>query len=129
MRNGVALARPEAQFARSLGIVNPDSVRLLKVDAIRAFEHPLLRAATSAIDLRFRHTAGLTLRYGILIRSDCWDQSRLVAHELVHVHQYERLGGIRPFLRSYFHECLVDGYPFGPLEQEAVTLGRTHSRS
>jgi hypothetical protein len=37
--------------------------------------------------------------------------------------QYERLGGIRPFLKLYLYECLVTpGYPFGPLEQEAIQI-------
>jgi hypothetical protein len=43
-----------------------------------------------------------------------------VAHELAHVVQYERFGGIAPFLRAYFRECLDPGYPLGPLEQEAA---------
>jgi hypothetical protein len=65
-------------------------------------------------------TAGLTLRYGILVRHDWWRDRRLVAHELAHVAQYERLGGIAPFLRVYLRECLIEGYPAGALEQEAI---------
>jgi hypothetical protein len=62
----------------------------------------------------------MSLRYGIFIRSDCWGDRQLVIHELAHTAQYERLGGIWPFLKLYLSECLVTpGYPFGPLEQEA----------
>jgi len=67
----------------------------------------------------FVQTAGLTLNHGIFIRADHWRDRRLVARELVHVAQYER-SGIRPFLKAYFRECLVPGYPLGPLEQEAI---------
>jgi hypothetical protein len=62
------------------------------------------------------------------VRSDFRGDRRLVIHELAHTRQYERLGGIRPFLREYLYECLVTpGYPFGPLEQEAIEVeGRGH---
>ena len=42
-----------------------------------------------------------------------------MVHELAHTIQYERLGGIKPFLRAYLEECLSLGYPNGPLEQKA----------
>jgi hypothetical protein len=44
---------------------------------------------------------------------------------LVHVAHYERCGGIEAFLKEYVKEVAFDpGYPHGPLEQEAVALGR-----
>jgi hypothetical protein len=44
---------------------------------------------------------------------------RLVVHELVHVMQYERFGGIETFLKEYVQEVVFDpGYPHGPLEEE-----------
>ena len=61
-----------------------------------------LRTAAAAIQFLTPATCGLTLRYGIFIRSDCWGDRNLVAHELAHTAQYERLGGIEPFLRKYF---------------------------
>ena len=59
------------------------------------------------------------------MRSDCWRVRALIAHELVHVMQYERFGGILPFLRQYLSECLTIGYPEALLEQEAITLSKT----
>ena len=79
-----------------------------------------LKTAVAAIQFLTPATRGLALRYGIFVRSDCWDERRLIAHELVHTAQYERLGGIRPFLRQYLTECLTIGYPAGPMEQEAI---------
>jgi hypothetical protein len=81
--------------------------------------HSVLRAAAEQVGLISPQTIGLTLRYGIFIRSDCWGDRRLVVHELAHVAQYERFGGFRPFLEQYLQECIDPGYPFGPLEQEA----------
>jgi hypothetical protein len=39
--------------------------------------------------------------------------------------QYERFGGVLPFLRQYLTECLTVGYPEAPLEQEAIALSKT----
>jgi len=46
-------------------------------------------------------------------------QMASLRHELVHVAQYERLGGIRPFMKRYLAECLMEGYLSAPLEVEA----------
>jgi hypothetical protein len=59
---------------------------------------------------------GILLKNGAVVR-------RLVVHELVHVMQYERFGGIEAFLKEYVKEVAFDpGYPHGPLEQEAERL-------
>jgi len=106
--------------ARKIGVVHPEKVRLLAVPTVPRPEHPTLRAAADATQLISPYTAGLTLRYGIFIRVDCWGDRRLVFHELVHTAQYERLGGVQSFLRQYLFECLTIGYPAAPLEQEAI---------
>ena len=85
----------------------------------------MLKAAAVAIQFLTPATRGLTLRYGIFVRSDCWRVRALIAHELVHVMQYERFGGILPFLRQYLSECVTIGYPEAPLEQEAISLSKT----
>jgi Domain of unknown function (DUF4157) len=120
LAEGVPLNEEELADARTIGVARPECVRLQSVDRIRTFEHRLLMPLALVADGFFAQAAGLTLNHAIFIRSDHWRDRRLVAHELVHVAQYERMGGIRPFLRSYFRECLVPGYPLGPLEQEAI---------
>ncbi len=87
-------------------------------------QNPALKMAAEATGLLSPLTAGLTLRYGIFIRVDCWGQHRIVVHELAHVAQYERLGEFEPFLRQYLQECLTFGYPGAPLEQEAKKVER-----
>jgi hypothetical protein len=82
-------------------------------------EESVLRAAAEQTGLISPFTVGLTLRYGIYIRADHWGERRLVIHELAHTAQYERLGGFDEFLAAYLEECLTNGYPDGPLEQEA----------
>jgi hypothetical protein len=121
LRDGVPLSPVEVADARSIGVSHPEKVRLLKVTRIPMPEHPALRAAAEATRLISSDTAGLTLRYGIFIRADCWGVRPLVFHELVHTSQYERLGGFQQFLEQYLSECISIGYPAAPMELEAVT--------
>ena len=125
VRSGVGLTEPQLADARQLGMRFPERVRLLRVSEIPLPVHPVLAAAAAMTNLISPFTAGMTLRYGIFIRDDCWGRRLLVAHELVHVSQYERLGGLEEFLRPYLMECLTpSGYPHGLLETEADVLSK-----
>ena len=122
LREGAPL--PEAQLAeaRAIGVQEPDRVCLLQTETIPRPSQPQLRAACEAIDFLTPATRGLTLGHGIFIRSDCWRDRLLIVHELVHVTQYERFGGILPFLCRYLFECLAVGYSASPLELEAIAV-------
>ena len=117
--HGVPLTSQEAVNAKAVGVADPNRVRLLRVEAVPRPENPVLEAACNTLDFLTPATRGLTLGHGIFIRSDCWRDPALIAHELVHVAQYERMGGIESFLRRYLMECLTVGYHQSPLEREA----------
>jgi len=121
LRDGVALSPTQISDAMMIGVTHPERVRLLNVARIPVPEHPALRAAAETTQLISPRTAGLTLRYGIFIRADYWNDRPLVFHELVHTLQYERLGGFSQFLERYLQECITIGYPAAPMEQEAVS--------
>jgi hypothetical protein len=122
LSNGVPVLKHEMADALAIGVREPSRVRLLQVETIPRPYEPQLKAACDTIDFLTPATRGLTLGYGIFIRSDCWGDRLLVVHELAHVAQYERLGGILPFLRRYLYECLTVGYSAAPLEQEAIAV-------
>jgi len=122
LSEGVQLSEKEVGDACSVGVREPEWIRLFRVETIPRPSQPQLKAACDAIDFLTPATRGLTLGYGIFIRSDCWGDRLLVVHELAHVAQYERFGGILPFLRSYLFECLTVGYSAAPLEQEAIAV-------
>jgi hypothetical protein len=124
IRDGVSLTEPQLADARRVGITLPRRVRLLVVDEVPLPLFPVLRRVAENTGLISPDTLGMTLRYGIFIRSDYREDRRLLVHELAHTAQYERLGGFAPFLKEYLRECLTPpGYPFGPLEQEAIRVG------
>jgi len=119
---GRDLSSIELAAARLVGVSHPELVRILHVPEIPLPEHPALRRAAELTQLISPLTGGLTLRYGIFIRSDCSFDHPMVVHELAHTAQYERFGGFEPFLRQYLSECLTFGYPEAPMEQEAIAL-------
>jgi hypothetical protein len=56
--------------------------------------------------------------HGVIVRLDCADNLRLLAHEFVHVAQYERLG-TEGFLQEYIQQIAAHGYLNAPFELEA----------
>jgi hypothetical protein len=130
LRDGVPLSEEELIDARALGVREPARVRLLCLASVPTPDDVALRAAAAAVQFLTPATRGLALRYGIFVRADCWRDRGLIAHELAHTEQYERLGGIEPFLRQYLGECLAIGYPAAPMEQEAIAAaGRLETRA
>jgi len=117
---GVPLSETELADAKSIGVKNPDRVRLLRTDSIPVPAHRALRAAVSSLNFLTGAPRGLALEHGIFVRSDCWRDRALIAHELVHTAQYQRLGGVVPFLQTYIAQCAAVGYENAPLELEAI---------
>jgi hypothetical protein len=128
LESGVGLTWSQSADARAMGVTHPERVRLLPVVAISRPEHPVLKAAAESVQLINSFTRGLTLGYGIYIRADESSDRYLIAHELVHTAQYERMGGIEQFLRQYLHECLTLGYLSSPMEQEAIQMAESLRR-
>jgi hypothetical protein len=117
---------PEGQvIARRAGVSQPEAVRILAVPEIPLPEEADLREAAVAFGLITPGTAGLTIGYGIFVRQDCLKDPKLIAHELMHVAQYERLRSIPAFLQQYLSEVNQYGYPAAPMEQEAITFAES----
>ncbi len=117
---GTPLSEQSAADARAIGVAHPHRVRLLRVPHVPLPAGRLIHLAERLAGGPWEHTAGLTARYGIFIREAYWGDRRLIAHELAHTAQYERLGGIAPFLRAYLTQCLTCGYSAAALELEAI---------
>ncbi len=98
---GVPLSERELADAKIIGVRYPERVRLLRVEAVPVPAHPMLAAAAASIHFLTSAPRGLALEYGIFVRSDHWRDRALIAHELVHTAQFQRLGGILPFLQTY----------------------------
>lgn len=120
LAEGEPLTARQQADARLVGVAHPERVRILVVREIPQPENPELRTAAEAAHLISPFTCGMALRYGIFLREDRASERDLLVHELTHTAQYERLGGFAEFLSQYLFECIMIGYPEGPLEQEAI---------
>ena len=119
LAEGIPLDSDGLGVARALGVAHPARVRLLVLPRLPLPHNALIRRLGLWAGGLSTETIGLSARYGIFLRSPYHQDRRLLAHELTHTRQYERLGGLRPFLRQYLRECLTAGYLFSPMEQEA----------
>ena len=119
LREGAALTHEQVQLARSVGVMAAERVRVMTAHVIPLPIPQFARNVAQRVGWTSAHIAGMTLGHGIVLRADCGADLRLLAHELAHVGQVERLGGIAGFLRQYLRECVWPGYPHGALEAEA----------
>ena len=116
--SGRALTPIEFNLAQNVGVAHPQEVRTLSVPRIPLPAHPRVKELAKQVSLLNTNTAGLTAGYGVIVRADCADNLRLLAHEFVHVAQYERLGR-EGFLQEYIQQIAEDGYLNAPFELEA----------
>ena len=125
LAEGRPLDAAELADARALGIAHPERVRLLALPRLPLPHNRLVRTLGLWTGTLSEETVGLSACYGIFLRTPFDRDRRLLAHELTHTRQYERLGGVRPFLRQYLHECLTAGYLFAAMEREASDAAET----
>ena len=121
LAEGVPLTEQQCSDAKLAGIQYPERVRLLKVPVIPIPTQPVLAKANEYVGMISPQAASLNYGYGVFIRQDLWADRAIIVHELVHVAQSERLGGIGNFLKAYLKECLTVGHANSPLEREAIT--------
>lgn len=116
---GIPLTRDELAIARTVGVRQPERVRIEMVgDRLPMPDDPVLKAATMQAGLLGPGMAGLTLGHSIFICAG-HKTLRLVSHELRHVYQYEQHGSIAAFLPVYLSQVLEAGYQDAALERDA----------
>ncbi len=120
-REGRPLTRAEFASARNIGLKDSGRVRILVVAHIPLPAGWLLKGIARFSRVALADPVALTAGHGIFLCSAVAADPVVVRHELVHVHQYERLGR-RAFLQQYIRDCLVDGYRDSALEKEARRL-------
>jgi hypothetical protein len=115
---GESLMPLEQDIARSVGVAEPERVRVEIVERLPLPDDAALRAAALQAGLLGPNMTGLTLGHSIFI---CRGHKtrRLLSHELRHVYQYEQAGSIAAFLPVYLREVLEVGYHSAPFEADA----------
>jgi hypothetical protein len=125
MEIGQPLLPQNWRDGETIGIRELAAVRVMVLNEIPLPSDPELRQLAAQSKLITPTTAGMTFGHGLVLKAGHFNR-HLIAHELGHVLQYERFGGIESFLVAYIPEVVFPPYyPKGPLEQEAERLANT----
>jgi hypothetical protein len=125
LAHGVSLRRDQVSDARRAGVHEPNRVRVLVVDRIPLPDDKELADAARHAQIITDASRGVAIGYGIIIRADSWQNRELLLHQLVHVAQCERSGGLGSFVNEYLLDRRSSrDFSLGSLEDEARTLAR-----
>lgn len=119
LKHGAPLDNDQIQDAVCVGVAAPEKVRVLEVPNIPMPHQRILYSTLIKSNIFSFDACGLTLEYGIFIKIGGLPPGYWLTHELAHVAQYERLGGLAGCLPQYLEECLTHGYEINSFEQEA----------
>lgn len=111
-------------IAKSVGVANPERIRILDVPRLPMPDDPQLKQAALATGLLGPEMVGLTLGYSVLVCPGYGRDVRLLSHEFRHVYQYEQAGSIAGFLPAYLQQIVTVGYHNAAFEMDA----RAHER-
>ena len=112
--------------ASSVGVLQPERIRVVEVPSLPLPEDLELQQAALSAGLLGPGMVGLTFGYGIYV---CYGHGnvRLLSHEFRHVHQYEQAGSIAAFLSIYLQQIVTVGYNNAPLEIDARAHEKHHT--
>jgi len=118
LENGRELSPVELKDAYSVGVQQPEKIRILTVEEIAAPEDPLLLQAMTEIGMPSTGAAGRATGYGVEV-VDGDESRRLLRHEFRHVYQFEQSGSMANFVQIYVKSLLADGYQNSEFERDA----------
>jgi hypothetical protein len=125
LKLGAPLGPRQIADAERVGVQDPSRVRLLVVDRIPAPEDAELAEAARRAQIITDASRAVTIGHGIIIRADRWQDRELLLHQLVHVAQCERSGGLEAFVEQYLSDRTTCAqFSVGSLEEEARGLAR-----
>jgi len=119
-KDGHALDAQQLELARTVGVAEPERVRVVYTQ-----HFPVASDAALAAQLKTRFgiggaaDGGLTMGHTVFIAEKYAGARWLLAHELTHVAQFERFG-VERFAHDYLTQMLIVGYARAPLEREAA---------
>lgn len=127
---GVPLTPKQIELATTIGIEQPEKVRLVYVDEVPfPSEDPQMRMIGEKLGFV---GPGITnnaqaFGYTIWVRNGFELTWPLLAHELVHVQQIERNASFGAFVQKYMTQLMAYGHDAMPLEVEAYKANEIHA--
>ncbi len=127
LAEGRPLTVAEKELARRAQVKDVGRVRLLVRDSVPVPESETLRRHLDEIGILklIRTARGTAKGYGVILTPAGLRRPTDLAHELIHVRQYERLGGIAALMKIHIPDLVASGYRRSELEDEAYRLAPT----
>ena len=126
LARGAPLGPQHKADARLAGVRDCERVRVLIVDRIPLPEGGELAKAARRAQIITPDTRCVGFGHAIIIRADSWGDRELLLHNLVHIAQCERSGGLEQWVRQYLGDRQTCAeFTVGSLEEEARGLART----
>jgi hypothetical protein len=120
LQHGAPLAAHQVADARRAGVKAIGRVRVLVVDRIPLPENKELADAARHAQIITDSSKAVAIGHAIVIRADSWQNRELLLHQLVHVAQCERSGGLEAFVSEYLLDRRSSrDFSLGSLEEEA----------
>ena len=125
LKMGAPLSVLQLADAERVGVRDTARVRVLPVDRIPMPTIEELAEAARRAQIITEASPAIAIGHGILVRIDRWKDRELLLHQLVHVAQCERYGGLEPFVERYLEDrSTCADFTVGSLEEEARSLAR-----
>jgi len=120
LEHGVPLRAGQIADARRAGVHDLGRVRVLVVDRIPLPDNEDLANAARQAQIITDASRGVAIGHAVIIRADSWKNRELLLHQLVHIAQCERSGGLDSFVREYLSDRRSSpNFSVGSLEDEA----------
>ena len=125
LAHGVPLSPQQMADARRAGVQDCERVRVLAVDRIPLPENIELAEATRRTRIITADTRCVGFGHAIIIRAEAWGDRELLVHNLVHIAQCERSGGLEQWVQHYLSDRRASAsFTVGALEEEARRIAR-----
>lgn len=125
LARGVPLTSRQCEDARRAGVQDCSRVKVLVVDRIPLPDEPELAETAQRIGIITEDTRCVGFGHALIIHVNAWADRELIVHNLVHIAQCERSGGLEPWIRKYLgNRTTCQNFTIGTLEDEARILAR-----
>src|SRR6202165_5761783 len=125
LARGAPLGPRHMANARCAGVKDCSKIRVLVVDRIPLPDKKELAEAARRSGIITHDTRCVGFGYAVIIRADSWADRELLLHNLVHIAQCERSGGLEQWVEQYLGDrntCAE--FTIGSLEEEARRFAR-----
>jgi len=125
LAHGAPLSPRHLADAHLAGVRDGERIRVLILDRIPMPKSGELAEAARRTNIISEDTRCVAFGHAIMVRAEAWGDRELLLHNLVHIAQCERSGGLEPWVHQYlFDRVTCTTFSLGAFEEEARRIAR-----